>query len=71
MEKRRRRKGMEGVCAEETKRGRKICGRKDGKEGEGKEGEGEKGKEEKEEQKMEKATQEMHRPLQTHSLARS
>ena len=65
MEKRRRRKGMEGVCAEETKKGRKRCGRKDGKEGEG-----EKGKEEKEEQKMEKATQEMHRPLQTHSLAR-
>ena len=59
-------KGMEGVCAEETKKGRMRCGRKDEKEGEG-----ERRKEEKEEQKMEKATQEIHRPLRAHSLARS
>ena len=59
-------KGMEGVYAEETKKGRMRCGRKDEKEGEG-----ERRKEEKEEQKMEKATQEMHRPLWAHSLARS
>ena len=57
---------MEGVCAEKTKKGRMRCGRKDEKEGEG-----ERRKEEKEEQKMEKATQEMHRPPQMHSLARS
>ena len=61
-----KKKGMEGVCAEETKKGRMRCGRKDEKEREGEEK-----KEEKEEQKMEKATQEMRRPLQTHSLARS
>ena len=54
---------MERVCAEETKKGRKRCGRKDEKEGER-----ERGKEAKEEQKMEKTTQEMHRPLQTQSL---
>ena len=36
-----------------------------------KEGEGEGKEEEKEKQKMEKAIHERHRPLQTHSLARS
>ena len=61
-----KKKWMEGVCAEETKKGRMRCGRKDEKEGEG-----ERRKEEKEEHKMEKAKQEMRRPLQTHSLARS
>ena len=61
-----KKKGMEVVCAEETKKGRIRCGRKDEKEGEGEEK-----KKEKEEHKMEKATQEMRRPLQTHSLARS
>ena len=61
-----KKKGMEGVCAEETKKGRMRCGKKDEKEGEG-EGKNE----EKKEQKIEKATQEIRRPLQTHSLARS
>ena len=56
---------MEGVCAEETKKGRMRCGKKYEKE------EGERRKEEKEEQKMEKAMQEMHRPLRANSLARS
>ena len=56
-----KKKGMEGVYAEETKKGRMRCGKKDEKEGEG---EGK--KEEKEEQKIERAAQEMHRPLRTH-----
>ena len=29
-----KKKGMEGVCAEETKKGRMRCGKKDEKEGE-------------------------------------
>ena len=58
--------GMEGVCAEETKKGRMRCRRKDEKEGDGS-----RRKEEKEEQKMEKVTQETHRPIRAHSLARS
>ena len=61
-----KKKGMQGVCAEETKKGRMRCGKKYEKEGEG---EGK--KEEKKEQKMEKATQEIRCPLHTHSLARS
>ena len=39
-----KKKGMEGVCAEETKKGRMRCGRKDEKEEEGEE----KGKEKEE-----------------------
>ena len=35
--KRKNEKGMEGVCAEETKNGRMRCGRKYEKEGEGEE----------------------------------
>ena len=52
-------KGMERVCAEGNRKGRKRRGRKDEdeEEGEGKE-------EEKEKQKMEKAVHERHRPLQ-------
>ena len=66
MEKRRREKGMERVCAERKRKGRKRCGRKDEEEEEGE------GKEkEKEKQKMEKAMHERHRPLQKYSLARS
>ena len=61
-----KKKGMERVCAEGKGKGRMRCGRKDEKEGEGEEKE-----KEKEKQKMEKATQEMCRPLQSHSLARS
>ena len=61
-----KKKWMERVCAEGKGKGRIRCGKKDEKEGEGEEKE-----EEKEKQKMEKATQEKHRLLRTHSLARS
>ena len=68
-----KKKGMERVCAEGKGKGRMRCGRKEErKEKRMKEKEKEKkGEEEKEEQKIERATQEMHRPLRTHSLARS
>ena len=63
------------ICGrkEEIKKGRMRCGRKEErKEERMKEKEKEtKGEEEKEEQKIEKAAQEMYRPPQTHSLARS
>ena len=59
-------KGMERVCAKGKKK------KEERKEERMKEKEKEKkGEEEKEEQKIERAAQEMHRPLLTHSLARS
>ena len=59
-------KGMERVCAKGKKK------KEERKEERMKEKEKEKkGEEEKEEQKIERAAQEMHRPLRTHSLARS
>ena len=64
---------MKRVYAKGKEEGRMRCGRKEGrKEERMKEKEKEKkGEEEKEEYKIEKATQEMYRPLRTHSLARS
>ena len=66
MEKRRRRKGMEGVCAKGKGKGRMRGGKKE----ERKEKE-KKGEKEREEQKMERTTQGVRCPLRMHSLVRS
>ena len=59
MEKMRRRKSDgKSLCERKEEKGRK-------------EGREKKGEEKKEEHKIERAAQEMHRPLRTHSLARS
>ena len=66
VEKRRRRKGMEAVCAEGKGKGRMRGGKKE----ERKEKEN-KGEKKGEEQKMERTTQGVRCHLWTHSLARS
>ena len=64
MEKRRRRKGMEGVCAEEMEK------RRSGEKEEKKEKE-KKGEKEREKKKMERTAQGVRCPLPMHSLAQS
>ena len=66
MEKRRRRKGMEGVCAEGKGKGRMRGGKKEKRKEKEK-----KGEKEREEQKMERTAQGVRCPLRMHSLARS